>query len=167
MIKDQSPTKLNKFVREDAYLAVVILSDEEDQSPKSVDEYTNNLKALKKTDGLVKVYSVVDVLNTNVSSNTGITTGSERYKLASKNTAGVALNIRDDFHKSLSDMGEKIINLLDSFALANQPVAGSLKVYVNDVLSSDYVYDAVSRSIKFNQNALPPVGAVIKVTYMK
>ena len=167
MIKDQSATKVNKFIREDAYLAVVILSDEEDQSPKSVEEYINNLKALKKTDGLVKVYTVVDVNNTNVSTSTGIKTGSARYKLASQNTAGVALNIRDDFHKSLSDMGEQIINLLNSFALANQPVAGSLKVYVSDKLASDYVYDAVSRSIKFNQNALPPVGAVVKVTYMK
>ena len=165
MVKDQAPAKVNKFLRSDAYLAVVIVSDEEDQSPKLVDDYTNALKALKSSNGLVKVYSVVDVNDTNFGN--GVTVGSARYKAASNNTAGLIMDIRDDFYNSLSGMGESIINLLDSFALGAQPIPGSLKVYVNDVLSNSYTYDSTSRSIKFNQNALPPVGAVIKVTYLK
>jgi hypothetical protein len=165
MIKDQDPAKVNKFLRSDAYLAVVIVSDEEDQSPKLVDDYTNALKGLKSSNGLVKVYSVVDVNDTNFGN--GVTVGSARYKAASNNTAGLIMDIRDDFYNSLSGMGESIINLLDSFALGAQPIPGSLKVYVNDVLSNSYTYDSTSRSIKFNQNALPPVGAVIKVTYLK
>ena len=165
MLKEQDPAKVNKFLRSDAYLAVVIVSDEEDQSPKLVDEYTNALKSLKSSNGLVKVYSVVDVNDTNFGN--GVTVGSARYKAASNNTAGLVMDIRDDFYTSLSGMGESIINLLDSFALGGQPVPGSLKVYVNNVLTNSYTYDSTSRSIKFNQNALPPVGAVIKVTYLK
>ena len=153
------------FVRSDAYLAVVVISDEEDSSPKAVAQYTDYLKSFKNTDGLVKVYSVVDVNNTNVGQ--GITTGSERYKQASNKTAGLIADIRDDFHNVLSDMGHSIINLLDSFALGAAPVDGSLKVFVNGVETSNYAYDAATHSIKFHQNSLPPVGAEIKVTYLK
>jgi hypothetical protein len=144
----------------------VIVSDEEDQSSKTVAQYTDYLKSFKSSNGLVKVYSVVDVNNTNCCSQ-GIATGSERYKAASNNTAGMIADIRENFHGVLSDMGESIINLLDSFALSNEPLSGTLKVYVNDVETSNYTYDTASRSIKFNQNALPPVGAEIKVYYVK
>ena len=156
----------NSFIRPDAYLAVVMLSDEEDQSSKSVKNYTDYLKSFKSEAGLVKVYSIVDVGLTNRSGG-GVTTGYKRYADASNQTAGIVADIRDDFHRSLSDMGDSIINLLDSFALANAPVDGSLKVYVNGVASSDYTYDSSSRSIKFNPNNLPPVGSAIKVTYLQ
>ena len=155
----------SSFVRQDAYLAVVVLSDEEDQSPKSVAHYTDYLKSFKNEAGLVKVYSIVDVKKTNYGS--GIATGGDRYIDASNKTAGVVSDIRDDFHQSLTAMGDQIINLLDSFALANEPVAGSLKVYVNGDLVTNYTYDAASRSIKFDQGNLPPVGAEVKVTYLK
>ena len=156
----------NSFVRPDAYLAVVVVSDEEDQSPKAVAEYTDYLKTFKASAGLVKVYSVVDVNNTNVGQG-GISTGSERYKEASNRTAGLIANIRDDFYNVLTEMGESIINLLDSFALANAPVDGSLRVYVNSVETTSFTYDAATLSIKFNQGSLPPVGSEVKVTYVK
>jgi hypothetical protein len=154
------------FVREDAYLAVVVLSDEEDQSAKSTTEYANYLKSFKSEAGLVKFYSIVDVGLTNTGS-TGITTGYERYAQVSEKTAGVVGDIRDDFYRVLNTLGESIINLLDSFALAEEPVQGSLRVFVNGAETFDYTYDASSHSIKFNQASLPPVGAEIKVTYLK
>jgi hypothetical protein len=153
------------FLRPDAYLAIVIISDEEDSSPKAPAEYADILKASKANAGLVKVYSVVDTGKTNVGNN--ITTGYERYDAVSKLTAGVTANIRNDFDTVLTEMGDSIIGLLDSFALGADPIAGTLKVYVNNQLSNDYVYNAATRSIKFNSNALPPVGASIKVVYQK
>lgn len=154
------------FIRPNAYLAVVVVSDEEDQSPKAVADYTDYLKTFKTSAGLVKVYSVVDVNNTNVGVG-GITTGSERYKEASIRTAGLIANIRDDFYNVLTKMGESIINLLDSFALGNEPVDGTLRVYVDNVETTSFTYDAATFSIKFNQGSLPPVGSEIKVTYVK
>lgn len=153
------------FLRQDAYLAVVILSDEEDQSSKNVTFYTDYLKSFKNEPGLVKIYTIADINKTN--SGYGITTGADRYIKASQETAGVVANIRDDFYHSLSAMGDSIINLLDSFALAHTPVPGTLKVYINNVETTDYTYDAASRSIKFDPNRLPPVGAEISVFYIK
>jgi hypothetical protein len=153
------------FIRPDAYLAVVLLSDEEDQSSKTVAQYTDFLKSFKSEAGLVKFYTIADINKTN--SGSGITVGAERYMQASNNTAGTIADIRDDFYRSLESMGDSIINLLDSFALGNDPVAGSLKVYINGSLTTDYTFDAASRSIKFDSNHLPPVGAEVKVTYLK
>ena len=153
------------FLRPEAYLAVVIISDEEDQSPKSPTEYTDYLKSFKSEAGLVKVYSIVDVNRTN--SGNGIATGYERYAKASQSTAGVVGNIRDDFYHVLNSMGESLINLLDSFALADEPIQGTLKVKINGVEVNDYTYDSASHSIKFDQGSLPPVGAEIEVSYLK
>jgi len=155
----------SSFLRSDAYLAVVVLSDEEDQSANSVRFYTDYLKTFKNEAGLVKVYTIADINKTNKGS--GISTGADRYIEASNQTAGVVSNIRDDFHRSLSAMGDSIINLLDSFALANTPVPGTLKVYVNGVETSDYTFDIASSSIKFDTNHLPPVGAEVTVYYIK
>ncbi len=154
------------FLRPDAYLAVVILSDEEDQSANSVDYYTDLLKSNKSSDGLVKVYSIVDVTMSNVGGQ-GVSTGYLRYHAASSNTAGSTLDIRDNFAASLASMGDSIINLLDSFAMGNDIVTGSLKVYVNGVESTDYTYDSASRSIKFDNAHIPAVGSEIKVYYLK
>lgn len=157
----------SSFLRKDAYLAVVILSDEEDQSPKSVKQYTDYMKSVKNEAGLVKVYSIVDVGLTNANAPAGTTAGYYRYKEASEQSAGLVADIRDSFYRTLEDMGEQIIKLLDSFALANDPVPGTLKVYVNGVEVKSYAFDAATRSIKFDSNNLPPVGAEIKVTYVK
>jgi hypothetical protein len=153
------------FLRPEAYLAVVVLSDEEDQSPNTVGYYTDFMKSFKSEAGLVKVYTIADIHKTN--SGSGITTGADRYIEASNQTAGEVADIRNDFHQFLSTMGDSIINLLDSFALENAPVDGTLRVYVNGVETVDYTYDSSSRSIKFNPNNLPPVGAEISVYYIK
>jgi hypothetical protein len=152
------------FIRPDAYLAVVVLSDEEDQSPELVKYYTDYLKAFKSNAGLVKIYSIVNVNDVNTGGNT---IGHARYQAASEQTAGVMSNIMDDFADVLLDMGKSIVNLLDSFALAAAPVDGTLKVYVNGVETSNYTYDSASHSIKFDAGNLPPVGAQVTVKYKK
>lgn len=149
------------FLRPDAYLAVVILSDEEDQSPKSVRQYTDFLKTYKSEAGLVKVYTIADLYKVT----SGNTAGAERYIEASKQTAGVVSNIKSDFYQSLTTMGDSLIKLLDSFALAGDPVVNSLRVVVNGVDSLNYSFDATTRSIKFDPAHLPPVGAEVKVYY--
>lgn len=152
------------FIRPDAYLAVVIISDEEDQSSKAVKDYTDYLKSFKSNPGLVKVYTIV---NTNDVNTGGNTIGHLRYKAASDQTAGTMSNIMDRFDNVLLEMGDEIVNLLDSFALASAPVAGTLKVFVNGVETTSYTYDASSHSIKFNAGSVPAAGAQISVTYKK
>ncbi len=152
------------FLRKDAYLAVVILSDEEDQSLKAPSFYTDYLKSYKNSAGLVKIYSIVDK---NLKSLGGNTVGFKRYAEASDQTAGVVADITDDYSKVLMDMGKTIIKLLSSFALAHDATPASMKVYVNNQEVFGYTYDASSSSIKFNDGHVPAAGAKIKVLYKK
>jgi hypothetical protein len=155
----------SSFIRPDAYLAVVVLTDEEDQSARTPVEYVNYLKSFKADAGLVKIYSICDLEG--LSTGSGISTGCKRYAEASKNSAGTASSIRNDFHQVLSEMGDSIINLLESFPLAQKPVVSSIKVSVNGVETVDFTYDAASNSIKFNQGHVPAMDSAIVVNYQK
>ncbi len=151
------------FFRKEAYLAVVIISDEEDQSEKSPVEYVQGLKKLKANPGLVKVYSIVDKTLSNPEPS--ITRGFERYAKASEASASPVLDIRHPFTETLSEISDSIINLLDRFALANKPIDGSLQVFVNGKQTTDYSYESSSQSILFNPGSLPAAGAKIVVKY--
>lgn len=169
------------WMRSDAYLAVVIVSDEEDQSPNSTASYWSTLSGYKSAAGLAKVYTIVDKVTysgvneaaslasgSGTTSANGYTLGSLRYQDVSRLSGGVSADIHTNFASTLSDMGSAIINLLDSFALAGTPAsASSIKVFVNDVETTNFSYDSASRSIKFDQGHIPAVNATIKVTYLK
>ncbi|WP_206611137.1 VWA domain-containing protein [Halobacteriovorax sp. HLS] len=151
-----------QWMRDDAYLVVVYVSDEEDQSEKLVSEYVNFLKSKKNKTGLIKLYSIV----TKESTKYRWETIGTRYLEASANTGGQTAHIKKDFYKILREMGGKIVNLLDSFALSQQPIDDKVNVKVNgSELASGYSYDSQSRSIKFLDGHIPTEGANIEISY--
>lgn len=153
------------FLRANAYLAVVYMSDEEDQSEGTVKDYMDHLKGLKSDAGLVKAYSIVDTHAVSSQSSYGMTLGFERYKQASNLTAGQLADIKGNFHTTLAEIGGDLRSLLDSFALAHTPLDGTLKVFINNLQVNNYSFDLASRAIKFDENDLPEVGATIRVEY--
>ncbi len=163
LLENQKYDKWN-FVRDDAYLAIVYVSDEEDQSKESVQEYVNKFKSLKKNEGLVKVYSIVlkeeDVSHSWYKRNQG-----KRYEEAAKLTNGKTESIRNDFHTILEDMGDTIVKLSSSFPLAKKSVDGLHEVFVNGVKSEAWMYNEETNSITFEQDSAPEAGANIEVKY--
>lgn len=152
----------SSFLRPDAFLVLVYLSDEEDQSDKKVSEYVTKLQALKSNKGMVKAYSIVTVQNYG---NQWETIG-KRYQEVSTATAGTTSDIKKDFSTVLLDMGGKILNLMDSFALNESPYQDQIEVLVNNAkVNSGYTFNASSRSIKFDANALPAEGSKVEVRY--
>lgn len=151
-----------KWMRDDAYLVVVYVSDEQDQSAKKVEDYVDFLMTKKKQKGLIKLYSIV----TKESTKYRWETLGTRYLEASQRTGGQTAHIKNDFYKILRDMGGKIVNLLDSFALSGQPHEDKIDVKVNgQEVSSGYSYDNQSRSIKFLDGHIPNEGAKIEISY--
>lgn len=153
----------SSFLRKDAYLAIVFLSDEEDQSEKTKEEYLANLQKLKSSAGMVKAYSIVTQKNASYSRNETIGT---RYNYISDKTNGLKGDIEGDFYKILNEMGFTISNLVDSFALAAAPYQNNVRVYVNGVeLASGWSFDSVSKTVKFDSQNIPVNGANIIVKY--
>jgi hypothetical protein len=149
------------WMRDDAYLVVVYLSDEQDQSPKTKEEYLASLRAAKVNDGYVKAYSIVNTLN-NCPSN--ITCGFDRYAYQSEQTGGSVADVTNNFSTVLSDMSQQIINLLDSFPLAHDPIVGSIEVRVNGVVQASG-WSVTGRQLKFDAGSVPAVGASVQVRY--
>jgi hypothetical protein len=152
----------SSFLRKEAFLIVVYISDEEDQSEKKVPEYLAKLLALKANKGLVKAYSLVSMKNYGYQWETL----GKRYVEVSKATAGASADIKQDFATVLLDMGGRIVNLVDSFALSESPYQNKIEVFVNSKLvSSGYTFDSSSRSIKFDTQSLPAEGSKVEVRY--
>ncbi len=153
----------SSFLREDAYLALVFVSDEEDQSEKKVLDYLSRLKAVKKNAGMVKAYSIV---TTKIPRNTEWESVGNRYMEVSKNTGGIIADINSDFASSLKDLGGSIVNLIDRFALAESPYQNKIQVFVNSVEKlNGWTFDTATHSLKFNADAVPSEGAKIEVRY--
>jgi hypothetical protein len=149
------------WMRDDAYLVVVYLSDEQDQSPKTKEEYLASLQAAKTNAGYVKAYSIVNTLN-NCPSN--ITCGFDRYAYQAEQTGGSLADVTSNFSTVLADMSQQIINLLDTFPLAHDPVAGSVEVRVNGVVQASG-WSVTGRQLKFDAGSVPAVGASVQVRY--
>lgn len=150
------------FLREDAYLIVVYVSDEEDNSENSVATYLNTLRSYKSNAGLVKAYSIV---NTETTSDHWESIGS-RYISVSNQTSGTVSNIKNDFYQSLSQMGGDIIDLLDSFALSQAAVEDTIQVSVGgSVVATGWSFNSQNNSIKFDAESIPNPGTQVSVSY--
>lgn len=153
----------SSFLRKDAYLTIVILSDEEDQSDKSKEEYLAYFKSLKSKTGMVKVYSIVTQKLTSSMREQSVGT---RYNWVADQTNGVKADIYGNFATTLDSMGTTISNLVDTFALSAKPIDGSIKVYVNGVENKNgWTFDTTSKVIKFKSTSIPVNGSKIEIAY--
>lgn len=151
------------FLREDAYFIIFYVSDEEDQSTGTSQSYADFLMNTKTNAGFVKTYSIVNMSQHYTLF--GLTNGYERYANVSQKTSGTTSDINQDFHNTLNNIGENIATLIESFPLSHEPI-GEIKVLVNDVqILSGWNYDLSTRTIKFDNSAIPAEGANIKVSY--
>jgi len=151
------------YLRPDAYLAIVFLSDEEDQSTKKVSEYITRYQSVKVNKGMVKAYSIVTQSQQRAAQ---WETVGLRYNEVANATGGTSSDINEDFSITLKDLGGSIVNLIDSFALAESPYENKVTVLVNNVqVNSGWNFDVSSHSLKFNADAVPAQGAKIEVRY--
>jgi hypothetical protein len=151
------------FIRSDALLVIVFISDENDQSEKTVPEYLNRFLALKANKGMVKAFSIVTQTIPKNSVDESIGT---RYNLVSQVTGGIASEITNNFGPTLQNIGGAIINLIDHFALAETPYNNSVEVFVNNIKqNSGWVFNAQSKSVQFQAGNIPIEGANITIKY--
>ena len=154
----------NSFLREDAFFIIVYVSDEEDQSPQSVAKHLESISSHKQNKGFVKAYSIVNMVKTPSNSN-GLIYDYKRYKEISDSTNGKVAHIKDDFSKTLKEMGTQIADLSNSFPLSQLPYNNHITIKVNNQVVTDWSYDSTSNTITFADNAIPSNGSAIEVHY--
>ena len=152
------------FLRADANLAIVEISDEEDQSEKTTSYYLNKFYALKASKGMIKIYSAVTKVlpdDHTLSDSIG-----NRYMQVSSITGGISSEIKNDFSGTLLDIGTSIVTLINSFSLAEAPYNNAVKVYVNKTeVKTGWTYDGISHSVKFLTGSVPAEGSSIEIDY--
>jgi hypothetical protein len=167
------------FLRSDANLAVVVVSDEEDQSTGTQDSYVQFLKTLKgrRTAALHAIVGDPSP-STNTSGGNGCTISTangavdadsgNRYLYVQSQTGGLFRSIcSTNWSSYLTDIANNAFAVPRSFLLARPATAGSFTVKVNgsSVSSSTYSYDAVANAITFNLASSPTAGSTVTVEY--
>lgn len=176
------------FVREEANLSILIVSDEEDSSPQSVDEYLRNFADLKGGDAYrnharMNVSSVVGDQppkfegEPSCSSANGEAAYGSRYVYAARQTNGLVDSICDeDFSPIVAQLGLTLSGLNVEFALSRVPADGTLEVSIYDspdesskvkdlTIDVDYTYVEERNSILFESDQVPESQQYIKASY--
>ncbi|MEQ1564003.1 MAG: hypothetical protein ABMA64_00070 [Myxococcota bacterium] len=175
------------FVRKDAQLLTVFVSDEEDcsdegalegQPPEAcyqqmdelppVDGFVDALRDLKPGDrGAVQVAAIV---GTSRSTCPDVYTGN-RYVQAAGLTGGLVGDIcQSDWSQMLGDLGLNATGIRTQFQLSYAAQPDTLEVYVDDEKVpgdpvNGWTYDEPSWYLEFHGDAIPPRGSAVSATY--
>ncbi len=154
------------FLREDAKLAVVVVSDEEDFSPRTLDFYTAFFRQLKGGDPTKLSFSAV-VGPKDLSTCTTASSSGQRYMQLAQQTGGVVESIcTPDWASSLGKLSLNAFGPRGTFPLSHTPEdPAQLRVTVNGQPVTGWSYDGAANAIVFDAAQVPPPGSVIEVSY--
>ncbi|RMG15735.1 MAG: choice-of-anchor D domain-containing protein [Deltaproteobacteria bacterium] len=158
------------FLRDDAKLVVIAVSDEEDSSTPPVDFFVDFLKNIKgyRNSDLMSFSAIVGPEPSGCSSADGDAVAGTRYLEVARRTGGLERSIcSNNWGQIADDLGLDAFGAKSQFFLSREPIPSSIVVRVNGstVPSSDYSYDAPSQSVIFDPTAVPPQGATVEVEY--
>lgn len=183
------------FRRADAFLAVIIVSDEDDFSHNDL---TTGLAGYYFTENysdpnMFSIQRYMDFL-TNFTSAAGSGTNfsvnaitifdqacfdqlkgngqkfSQRYGQLVTASSGKLISLCSDFSTSLQDLSRSILELSSEFSLARLPIESTIVVTVNGVVvpqgaTNGWTYKSASNSIVFHGSAIPQAGADVRINF--
>jgi hypothetical protein len=178
------------FRRADAFLAVIIVSDEDDFSTDgsgslnrnynspllhSVTSYVNYLDQKTQSTAALRRYSVsaITIKDSACASAQAATGGimGQRYMALATVTNGVVGDLcASSYASTLNEIQNKIAELSTQFYLSRVPVESTIVVYVNNVFvpnstTNGWTFNPASNSIVFHGSSIPAQGAAISVDY--
>lgn len=158
-----------EFLRPEAALSILVLSDEEDSSPLSVNEYVRRFRQLKggKRDSVrISTAALFTREACPVIGQEG--TPGYRYIFAAAASGGVAVDLCTPvFSEAVAEVAANVIRLRDTFFLAHEPDAASIRLEVDgdEVTCGPWSYGRVDRRPAIVFAEPPAVGARIAVYY--
>lgn len=160
------------FLRDDAALEVVYVSDEEDQSQATLNFYVDFLKNIKgfRNEALMHAHAIVGAVDgraADCNSNHGAADAGRRYvEVANRTNGGVYSICDNDFGRALRDIGDQAFGLPVQFFLSRPAVRATIEVAVDgEQQAAGWAFDEPTNSIIFDDNNVPQPGQTIRVTY--
>lgn len=167
------------FLRPNAALAIIVVTDEDDSSFGNTDYYARAFKAAKgKGNENLVTFSTIAGTTPNGCTPPGeesfygsLADPAFRYTSVSTKTGGVVGSICDaSFENTLLQIASALNTLRRVFPLSLKPVTGTLSVRVNGMLIAEnpvtgWQYRADTNSIVFLGTYVPPPGATVRLEY--
>ena len=155
------------FLRDDARLAIIFVTDEEDFSAQPVPFYETYFKSLKDNDPAKLSISAIagprDLATCPTASSSGT-----RYIQLAQSTDGVVESIcTPNWAESLRKLSDTTFGAKRRFPLSEEPAdPEQIVVRVNGVeVTTNWQYDSATNSVIFDVGHAPPPGAYIEITY--
>jgi hypothetical protein len=179
------------LIRPDAFLSVIVISDEEDDgiglsmqdaySGKNFVELGLTTYRYTSDDFIQDARDLKGIGNFSVSTITGTRDSGGRmctsahsqpveegtqYISATNKSGGIIQSICDtNWSASLATIGQDIAAQSSQIVLTKTPYASSIKVFVNNVQTFNWSYNGGNNAVKFDAGYTPPTGSQIKIQY--
>jgi len=166
------------FLRDDALLAVIALSDENDKSGKTASYYASMFEKLKPADTEGRkswIFNFIGVLENSSACRTFndySEVGSIQMQLAELSGGNKESLCSNNLTAAVSNIKSRIVQILTDFYLKTKPVKETLKISVNGVVIKEdaangwsYIEDKGKYIIRFNGASVPPADADIRVDF--
>lgn len=151
------------FMRPEALLHVILVSDEPEQSRQSWDHYVDLMYAKKGDPSLVKLSAVAGDYPGGCNSAGNSAAPGTGYYEAVNYTGGEFLSICSDWSASVEALADASI-AMSSFTLTHSAVESSIVVTVNGSSVGGWHYDATSNAVIFDTNP-PAEGDHVVIDY--
>lgn len=164
------------FLRSDAYLSIIFVSDEEDSSPLTTAGYINTFRSIKGNRSRdifnASALVVTDEVDCSDDQLNAGATKSDRYIDIADQTGGVTGSIcSGDFATIITELSLATSRLTDTFYLSESPDLDTIVVGVDDeeipCEEEAWTYAKIDSrpAIVFDRAELPPPGSRITVSY--
>lgn len=160
------------FIRQNAALEVIFVSDEDDFSDASLNFYVDFLKNIKgfRNEALFHASAIVGAENGRASSCSGAggdaSAGSRYVEVANRTNGRVFSICSADFGGPLQEIGNRAFGLPIQFFLSRPADQSTIEVEVEGrARPSGWSYDSPSNSVVFEEASVPQPGDTVRVEY--
>ena len=154
------------WLRDDASLLVVFVSDEDDQSLHdmlSLDDFIDWYTDQRET---VFLSSIVNLDPADSSCNSSTLNTGDRYIDATNHFSGIIIDIcSDDWSTGVSD-ATKQVEPYDEWTLTYTPIEDSIRIFYDGVVNSGWTYDSTTNVVDFTGN-MPESGVLVEISYLR
>jgi hypothetical protein len=153
----------SEFLRDDAKLSIIVVSDETDGSPRDWTEYLAYFQSLKTDIDNV----VVHAISGDYPRGCGDASSTNKVYEMTVETGGLYLSVcAVDWASHLEALVEGSVYDLSSFQLSETPVPETIVVTVDGApVTVGWTYDETGNSVDFDETHVPEGGSVIEITY--
>tara|TARA_Y100001970_G_scaffold293453_1_gene440314 strand:- start:1250 stop:2845 length:1596 start_codon:yes stop_codon:yes gene_type:complete len=150
------------FLRDDAKLVVIYLSDEDDFSTVSPSTMAGRLASLKTSSDFAVAHAVAGDVPGGCTANGGAQAGTDYYDLVNL-TGGTFLSIcAEDWGTPMEELARESL-AVSAFYLTGDPIEDTISAEIDGVITTDWSYDLTINAVIFS--VVPPDGALIDITY--